>query len=405
MQITSNNRKVVFYTLGERILLVVQQIKKKIKERLFLLKQKSTKNLRVFQQEDFLELQYLRAINYTLGEKQKMEGMGTKQIKILFQHLKKQLIYRTFRKFLVETGTAQLQIVKTKQIILKNKLSSIFIYTFQLYVTGHNKYGSCGLSGIDEINRFQLNDTIKDIQICSISAGDGFSLYLDINKQVHSSGFRQMHGNKEDQHQHEIKKIKQLEGISIKHINAGFCHAAVVTQEGGEVYTWGSGNFYQLGHGNTKSQKTPVKINNLSGIEQVSCSRGEKYCHTTATSSDGKVYSWGSGYKGKLGHQNSWSHEDPADESRPKPIQYLQEKGIVIAKSISGGIHSAVLSQDGRLFTFGCGSDGRLGHIEAEKYVYLYREPFPREIQGPFLNNKIIDACSSYYFMAAIAES
>ncbi|EAR99623.2 chromosome condensation regulator RCC1 repeat protein (macronuclear) [Tetrahymena thermophila SB210] len=275
----------------------------------------------------------------------------------------------------------------------------------QLYVTGHNKYGACGISGIDEINGFQLNDTIKNIQICSISAGDGFSLYLDINQQVYSSGFRQMHGNKEDQHQYQIKKIKELEGIAIKHINAGFCHSAVVTQERGEVYTWGSGNFYQLGHGNTKSQKTPLKINNLSGIEQVSCSRGEKYCHTTATSSDGKVYSWGSGYKGKLGHQNSWSHEDPADESRPRPIQYLQEKGIVIAKSISGGIHSAVLSQDGRLFTFGCGSDGRLGHIEAEKYVYLYREPFPREIQGPFLNNKIIDACSSYYFMAAIAES
>lgn len=54
--------------------------------------------------------------------------------------------------------------------------------------------------------------------------------------------------------------------------------------------------------------------------------------------------------------------------------------------------------------TFGCGSDGRLGHPEVEKYVYLYREAIPREIEGPFKNNKIIDVCSSYYFMAAIAE-
>lgn len=54
--------------------------------------------------------------------------------------------------------------------------------------------------------------------------------------------------------------------------------------------------------------------------------------------------------------------------------------------------------------TFGCGSDGRLGHPEVAKYVYLYREAFPREIEGLFKNNYIIDATSSYYFMAAIAE-
>lgn len=45
----------------------------------------------------------------------------------------------------------------------------------------------------------------------------------------------------------------------------------------------------------------------------VSCTRGEKYAHSMASSDKGEVYTWGSGYKGKLGHYHEWSHADPAD--------------------------------------------------------------------------------------------
>ena len=32
-----------------------------------------------------------------------------------------------------------------------------------------------------------------------------------------------------------------------------------------------------------------------------------------AVSEGGQVFTWGSGYKGKLGHFSEWSHADPAD--------------------------------------------------------------------------------------------
>jgi alpha-tubulin suppressor-like RCC1 family protein len=32
-----------------------------------------------------------------------------------------------------------------------------------------------------------------------------------------------------------------------------------------------------------------------------------------AATDDGQVYTWGSGYKGKLGHFTEWTHADPAD--------------------------------------------------------------------------------------------
>lgn len=172
--------------------------------------------------------------------------------------------------------------------------------------------------------------------------------------------------------------------------------------EQGEVYTWGNGEFFQLGHGNKQSLKVPTKVRGLENIVSLSCSRGEKNCHTIALSrtSGGEVYTWGSGYKGKLGHDKTWTHKDAADEPRPRKIEGLSG----VAYVISGGIHSALLTRDGKAMTFGCGSDGRLGHPEEAKYVYLYREPAPRLIQGPFEGNPVMSLTSSYYFMAAIAE-
>jgi len=73
-----------------------------------------------------------------------------------------------------------------------------------------------------------------------------------------------------------------------------------------------------------------------------------------------------------------------------------------VLKPVAGGIHSAILTTNGLAMTFGCGSDGRLGHPEKEKYTYLYKEPLPRAIEGPFAGNPVMDLASSYYFMVAI---
>ncbi len=97
---------------------------------------------------------------------------------------------------------------------------------------------------------------------------------------------------------------------------AGFTHSLAVS-EGGQVYSWGNGSFNQLGHGDKKDQKEPRLVNGLKDvvIVGVSCTRGEKNAHSMALGSDGSVYTWGAGYKGKLGHASKWSHEDAADEA------------------------------------------------------------------------------------------
>ena len=58
----------------------------------------------------------------------------------------------------------------------------------------------------------------------------------------------------------------------------------------------------------------------------------------------------------------------------------IKDLGIPAQKVAAGGIHSGFLSVDGSVLTFGCGSDGRLGHPESADHRYLYREGLPRKI-------------------------
>ena len=58
----------------------------------------------------------------------------------------------------------------------------------------------------------------------------------------------------------------------------------------------------------------------------------------------------------------------------PTPEEVKLPDGVQAKRVISGGIHKAILAEDGDLYTFGCGSDGRLGHPEYEGFVYLYKE-------------------------------
>ncbi len=62
------------------------------------------------------------------------------------------------------------------------------------------------------------------------------------------------------------------------------------------------------GHGNVTSQKSPTKVECISGVKEVSCG----VAHTLALSSDGlTVWSFGSGDSGKLGHGDTIKHTTP----------------------------------------------------------------------------------------------
>eukprot|EP00347_Sterkiella_histriomuscorum_P004863 403358801 len=166
-------------------------------------------------------------------------------------------------------------------------------------------------------------------------------------------------------------------------INCGYNHVGCVTMDG-SLYMWGNNQNSKLGIGSKKEYiEKPTKVQyfqdqNLK-VSQISCSMGERHGHTGCVTSEGRVFMWGDPYKGKLGNlKTGWTHEKEDNKDVELPFELDQSYIGPAKKVVCSGIHSAILSQNGKLFTFGCGSDGRLGHPEYEGYVYLYKESAPK---------------------------
>jgi alpha-tubulin suppressor-like RCC1 family protein len=82
-------------------------------------------------------------------------------------------------------------------------------------------------------------------------------------------------------------------------VAAGAWHAAVVGRDG-RVCTWGWGRYGCLGHGNEECESVPKVVESLSNVKAVHVATGD---YTTfVVSDDGDVYSFGCGESSSLGH-------------------------------------------------------------------------------------------------------
>lgn len=144
--------------------------------------------------------------------------------------------------------------------------------------------------------------------------------------------------------------LSQLKPINI----SGGSKSLFIVSEDGKVYACGEGTNGRLGLGHNYNVSTPRKVPVISQyvVKKVAVHSGGK--HAIALTVDGRVFSWGEGDDGKLGHGNTTTLD------RPKLIETLRTKRI---RDIAcGSSHSAAISNSGELYTWGLGEYGRLGH-------------------------------------------
>jgi len=99
-------------------------------------------------------------------------------------------------------------------------------------------------------------------------------------------------------------------------IACGFNHCLAVSSHG-EVFTWGNTcKFGQLGHGKDTETCNPRIVTELLSepIKKAACGA----YHTIAVSQRGGLFTWGCGSRGRLGHGNE------SDQYRPKRLQRTQ---------------------------------------------------------------------------------
>ena len=169
-------------------------------------------------------------------------------------------------------------------------------------------------------------------------------------------GSRGQLGNGTREHQRVLGQVSGLEGARVVMVAAGGNHTAASTSEG-ELLTWGSGSDGQLGHGDRAVRTRPAKLGREvfggSSVILVSCGGFHTMGgHTMVETEVGRLFTFGFGNFGQLGHGDRNDRDVPAERFR----------GARVVFAAAGGLHSGVVTSEGRVFTWGWGLYGKLGH-------------------------------------------
>ncbi|XP_050365194.1 PH, RCC1 and FYVE domains-containing protein 1-like [Argentina anserina] len=176
--------------------------------------------------------------------------------------------------------------------------------------------------------------------------------------------------------------------LDVHHIACGVKHAALVTRQG-EVFTWGEESGGRLGHGVGKDVAQPCLVESLAATSVDFAACGE--FHSCAVTMAGELYTWGDGTHnaGLLGHGSDVSHWIPRRISGPL-------EGLQVASVSCGPWHTALVTSNGKLFTFGDGTFGVLGHGDRENVSC------PREVDSLSGLRTIAVACGVWHTAAVV---
>lgn len=144
-------------------------------------------------------------------------------------------------------------------------------------------------------------------------------------------------------------------------MTCGSEHTVALTLED-KVYSWGQGEGGLLGHGNTVSQWSPRKIEalDLYAVSSVICGG----LHTLAITRQGHVYTWGRAEGGQLGVPIDQMIHDPSTNelylTTPKRIRGALD-GQFVTQVACGDAHSLALTNLNQVYGWGYTNSGQLG--------------------------------------------
>ncbi|KAL5966882.1 RCC1 domain-containing protein 1 [Taenia solium] len=186
--------------------------------------------------------------------------------------------------------------------------------------------------------------------------------------------------------------------MKIKNVACGPGFALFLTHSGA-VFSKGIGTRGQLGHGDLETRMTPELIAALTPVTVTAIACGS--WHSVCLTDTGDIYTWGSNEFGQLGHpslnlERSRNLNDPLLSSPacinlsalPVPVDLPEDVSIVAIAC--GSRHTACLSEHKELLAFGWNGFGQLGfdvepqempgrypHREASDKVNRIILPFP----------------------------
>ncbi|CAE7237268.1 UVR8 [Symbiodinium sp. CCMP2592] len=183
--------------------------------------------------------------------------------------------------------------------------------------------------------------------------------------------------------QHALVHVA-FDGKKIVAVATGDSHSAAIT-ESGELWTWGFNGDGELGVGDTTSRHAPVCVS-VNGQKIVAVAAGGGY--TAAITESGELWTWGCNDDGQLGVG------DTKDRAAPVKVSVNGQKVVAVA---AGYWHTAVITESGELWTWGCNDDGQLGVGDTKDRA----APVKVSVNG----QKVVAVAAGYWHTAVITES
>nr|XP_033815170.1 E3 ISG15--protein ligase HERC5-like isoform X2 [Geotrypetes seraphini] len=195
---------------------------------------------------------------------------------------------------------------------------------------------------------------LGNVQVCSLDCGASRMLFLSSEGKLYEQNYLA------GPHSLTPSLQNSLYDKCIIQVSCGERHSLALSKDG-QLFAWGENTHGQLGLGDWFSpQLKPKLVRDLQSSPLAQITAGGE--HNIALSISGAVYSWGRNSMGQLGlgHTNSHCH--------PTLVASLQHKKTVFVSC--GESHTAVLTKDGQVMTFGAGGCGQLGHNSTKNELW-----------------------------------
>lgn len=187
--------------------------------------------------------------------------------------------------------------------------------------------------------------------ITAIAAGDWYAIGLNTSGQLWGWGWNNLGQlGLGDANERDAPTQLTAFGNTVAQVSAGEYDALVLTTTN-EAWAMGGNYGGQLGNGTTTWSLSPVRVQGLTGIiDRLVAGSGN---HSAAITADGALWTWGANESGQLG--------DGTTSSRLTAHRVGLVGGQAATEVALGDAHTVVTTDDGRLWSAGASQYGQLG--------------------------------------------
>ncbi|KFH12064.1 regulator of chromosome condensation (RCC1) repeat-containing protein [Toxoplasma gondii VAND] len=245
---------------------------------------------------------------------------------------------------------------RVTQIACGKHVSAAVTEEGELYVWGEGRGGQVG-PPVPAGRRSE--DRRKEVSTSTFPSS-GLSFNVPTPRRLEVYGLAESEETSQDR---TPKKVVQ--------VACGSSHCAALTEDG-EIYTWGSDDYGQLGLGKeSRFVLLPRRVDALADKRVVSVRCGHFF--TCCTTSTGEVFVWGYGRDGECGNGRSDAALPVLISLEAQPGGKKHAGGTVL-DTVAGGGHLAARTQEGGLWMWGRGREGQLGRGDAIESVAASRD-------------------------------